>query len=85
VRQVAEWIPQGKSRRGRPANTWKDEIRESKQSRNLKDEKCLDRQLWRGKRYVLGLRKTVDSQKNIFNNNKNYARYMHNKQVLCRV
>jgi hypothetical protein len=29
VKQVAEWKPQGKRKRGRPINTWKDGIRES--------------------------------------------------------
>jgi hypothetical protein len=48
-RQVAEWNPQGKMRRGRPVNTWKDGIRDSAQRRNLKDEDCFDRELWRKK------------------------------------
>jgi hypothetical protein len=38
ARQVAEWNPQGKSRRGRPVSTWEDGIRDSMQRRDLKDE-----------------------------------------------
>jgi hypothetical protein len=47
--QVAEWNPQGKSRRGRPVNTWKDGIRDSAQGRDLMDEDSFDRELWRKK------------------------------------
>jgi abortive infection bacteriophage resistance protein len=47
VKQVAEWRPQGKSKRGRPVNTWKDEIRESMKRRELKDEEYKDQDLWR--------------------------------------
>jgi hypothetical protein len=43
ARQVAEWNPQRKRRRGRPVNTWKDGIRDSIRRRNLKDEECFDR------------------------------------------
>jgi hypothetical protein len=38
ARQVAEWNPQGKKRRGRPVSTCKDGIRESMQRGNLKDK-----------------------------------------------
>jgi hypothetical protein len=34
ARQVAEWNPQGKRRRSRPVNTWKDGIRESVKKKN---------------------------------------------------
>jgi hypothetical protein len=54
ARQVAHWNPQGKRRRGRPVNTWKDAIRESMQRRNLKDEECFDREIWRTKIMSLG-------------------------------
>jgi hypothetical protein len=54
TRQVAEWNPQGKTRRDRPVNTWKDGIRDSMQRRNLKDEECSDRELWRKKIVSLG-------------------------------
>jgi hypothetical protein len=47
VKQVAEWKPQGKRKRGRP--TWKDGIRESMRRRELKNEECMDRDLWRRK------------------------------------
>jgi hypothetical protein len=53
ARQVAEWNPQGKGRHSRAVNTWKDVIRASLQSRNLKDEECFDRELWRGKNMSL--------------------------------
>jgi hypothetical protein len=33
VKQVAEWNPQGKRKRGRPINTWKDGIRENMKRR----------------------------------------------------
>jgi hypothetical protein len=42
ARQVAEWNPQGKRRRGRTVNTWKDGIRDSMKRGNLKDEECFD-------------------------------------------
>jgi hypothetical protein len=64
ARQVAQWNLQGKRRCGRPVSTWKGEIRDSMQRRNLKDEEYSDRELWRKKNYVLGLRKTVYSLKN---------------------
>jgi hypothetical protein len=34
--------------------TWKDGIRDSMQRRNLKDEECFDRELWRKKIVSLG-------------------------------
>jgi hypothetical protein len=50
VKQVAEWKPQGEKKRGRPVNnTWKDGIRKSMKRRELKDEECMDRDLWRKK------------------------------------
>jgi hypothetical protein len=52
----------GKWRCGRPVNTRKDEIRDSMQRRNLKDEECFDRELWR-KKIVFGLRKAVFTEK----------------------
>jgi hypothetical protein len=54
ARQVAHWNPQGKRRRRRPVNTWKDGIRESMQRRNLKDEECFVRVIWRTKIMSLG-------------------------------
>jgi hypothetical protein len=46
AKQVAEWNPQGRRRRGRPVNTWKDGVRKSMQRRNLRDEECFDREFW---------------------------------------
>jgi hypothetical protein len=63
-RKVVEWNPQGKRRRGGPAVTWKDGFRDSTQRRNLKDEECFDRELWRGGKLY--------SQKILFNNKKHY-------------
>jgi hypothetical protein len=54
VKQVAEWKPQGKRKRVRLVNTWKDGIRESMKRRELKDEECMDRDLWRRKIISLG-------------------------------
>jgi hypothetical protein len=54
VKQVAEWKPQGKRKRGRPIDTRKDGIRESIKRRELKDEECMDRDLWRRKIMALG-------------------------------
>jgi hypothetical protein len=54
VKQVAEWKLQGKRKRGRPVNTWTDGIRESVKRRELKDEECMDRDLWRRKIMSLG-------------------------------
>jgi hypothetical protein len=54
VKQVAEWKSQGKRKRGRPVNTWKDGIRESMKRRELKNEECMDRDLWRRKIMSLG-------------------------------
>jgi hypothetical protein len=45
ARQVAEWNPQRKSKRGRSVSTWKDGIRNSMQRRNLKVEEYFDREL----------------------------------------
>jgi hypothetical protein len=64
VKQVAEWKPQGKRKRGRPANTWKDGIRESMKRRELKDEECMDRDLWRRKIMSLGWGKLCIHGKN---------------------
>jgi hypothetical protein len=47
--KVAEWNPQGKMRYGTPGSTWKDGIKNSIQSRNLKGEEYFDRELWRKK------------------------------------
>jgi hypothetical protein len=49
ARQVAGWNPHGKRRHDRPVNTWKNGTRDSMQRRNLKDEECLDCELWRKK------------------------------------
>jgi hypothetical protein len=54
VKQVADWKPQGKRKRGRPINTWKDGIRESMKRKGLKDEECMDRDLRRRKIMSLG-------------------------------
>jgi hypothetical protein len=54
VKQVAEWNSQGKRKRGRPINTWKDGIRESMKRREIKDEEYMDRDLWRRKIMSLG-------------------------------
>jgi hypothetical protein len=54
VNQVAEWKPQGKRKRGRPVNTWKDGIRESMKRREIKDEEFMNRDLWRRKIMSLG-------------------------------
>jgi hypothetical protein len=62
ARWVAQWNLQG-----RQVSTWKDEIRDSMQRRNHKDEEYFDRQIWWKKHYVFGLRKTMYSQKNSFN------------------
>jgi hypothetical protein len=59
---TAEWNPQGKSRYSRLVKTWKDEIKDSKQGKSLKDEECFDQGFWR-KKNVPGLRKTVYSGK----------------------
>jgi hypothetical protein len=53
-KQGAEWKPQGKRKRGRPINKWKDGIRESMKRRDLKDEECIDRDLRRRKIMSLG-------------------------------
>jgi hypothetical protein len=39
----------GKRRHGRPANSLKDGIGDNLQRRNLEDEECFDRELWRKK------------------------------------
>jgi hypothetical protein len=62
ARQVAEWNPQGKRRRGRAVDKWKEGIWDSMQRRNLKNEECFDLEGWR-KKIVFGLRKTAYSQK----------------------
>jgi abortive infection bacteriophage resistance protein len=54
VKQVAEWNPQGKRKRGRPINTWKDGIRESMKRREIKDKEFMNRDLWRRKIMSLG-------------------------------
>jgi hypothetical protein len=54
VKQVAEWKPQEKMKRGRPVNTWKDGIGESMKRREVNDEECMDRDLWRRKIMSLG-------------------------------
>jgi hypothetical protein len=52
ARRVAEWNPQGICRRDRPVNTWEDGIRDSMQSRILKDEDSFDREFWRNKLHL---------------------------------
>jgi hypothetical protein len=54
VKQVTELKPQGKRKRGRPINTWKDGIRESTKRRELKNQEYMDRDLWRRKIMSLG-------------------------------
>jgi hypothetical protein len=44
----------GKRKQGRPVNTWKDRIRESMKRRELKDEECMDQDIWRRKIMSLG-------------------------------
>jgi hypothetical protein len=54
ARQVAELNPQGKRRRDRAVSTWKDGVKDSMQRRNLKDEDCFDRELWKENIMSLG-------------------------------
>jgi hypothetical protein len=46
--------PTGERKPRRSDSTWKDEIRDIVQSRNLKDEECLDRELLRKNVTYLG-------------------------------
>jgi hypothetical protein len=48
--------PTGGRRHGRQVSMWKDGIKDTMQSRNLKDEENFDRELWK-KKIVFGLRK----------------------------
>jgi hypothetical protein len=66
VRQVAECNPQGKRRRDRPVNIWKDGIRNIMQRRNFKDKDCSERELWRGGNYIFVLRKTTFAEKFLY-------------------
>jgi hypothetical protein len=59
ARQVAEWNPQGKRRRGRPVNTLKNGFRDSMKKRNVKVEECFDLELWRKKSVVFEFKKTA--------------------------
>jgi hypothetical protein len=63
ARQVAEWNPQGKWRRGRPVNIWKDGTGNNMQRKSLKDEECFGREFWRKKIMSLGLRKLCTHRK----------------------
>jgi hypothetical protein len=63
--------PWGKRGRGRLISTWKEEIRDSMQRRNFRDEECFHRELWEEKKYMFALKKNVSSQKNSFYNNNN--------------
>jgi hypothetical protein len=67
ARQVAEWNPQGKRRCSRSVNVWKDGIRALCKEK-ISEIKNVSIESSRGKSYVFGLRKTVYSQKNTFNN-----------------
>jgi hypothetical protein len=46
AKQVAERNSQGKMRRGRPVNTWKEGNRDSAKRRNLKDEERFHQEFW---------------------------------------
>jgi hypothetical protein len=58
-------------------------IRDCMQRRNLKDDKCFDRELWRNK-VVFGLRKTAYSQKNWYIYTRIYI-YIIINQAMCIV
>jgi hypothetical protein len=63
VKQIAEWKPQRKRKRGRPINTWKDVIRESREKR-AKGRRMYGSRFLEKKNLVFGSRKTVYSRKN---------------------
>ncbi|XP_023213877.1 uncharacterized protein LOC111616736 [Centruroides sculpturatus] len=49
AKQILEWIPAGRKRRGRPGTTWIEEIQKALDHRRLTEEECRDRIEWRRK------------------------------------
>jgi hypothetical protein len=71
--RTAEWNPQGEKDVGQTSQHMKGWDRDSMQRRNLMDEECFIRELWRKKKKdILDLRKTMYSLKNSFNNNTKF-------------
>jgi hypothetical protein len=60
VKKFSELKPQGKRKRGRPVNTWKDRIRESMRA---KERRMYGSISLEKKNHVFGLRKTVFTEK----------------------
>jgi hypothetical protein len=52
----------------RPVNTWKDGIRDSMLSTNLRVEEYFDCEVWREKIYVFVFRKPMYTENSSFNN-----------------
>ena len=46
-KQILEWIPEERRRRGRPVKTWMDDVQAAMTSRNLDPEQWKDREDWR--------------------------------------
>jgi hypothetical protein len=46
-KQLYQWKPPGKRKRGRPKKSWRKEMMTTMQSRGLNIEDAQDRQLWR--------------------------------------
>lgn len=46
-KRVLEWIPPERRKRGRPRRSWRDDIKEAMDARNLEEETCYDRRNWK--------------------------------------
>jgi hypothetical protein len=46
-KQLYQWKPPGKRKRGRPSKSWREEMMTAMQSRGLSIEDAQDRRLWR--------------------------------------
>ncbi|XP_045463886.1 uncharacterized protein LOC123673448 [Harmonia axyridis] len=47
TKQILDWVPAGKRRRGRPRNSWREGINKEMQERGLEENQWIGRAEWR--------------------------------------
>ena len=57
--KILEWCPPGRSRKGRPRNSWKQEVTTEMREKGIKNLDWVDRKEWRRKNETLYAQKDV--------------------------
>ena len=46
IKEIYPWTPHSRRRRGRPQQSWKNQVMEFMRSRNMEEDMTVDRHLW---------------------------------------